>query len=90
MVNSVASVSNNSKTNVNVGIITPPDSHYKPILFSNSQAEKDFKQLNYDVYKGMNKVKPAEKHKTPTLIKILLGFAGIALLYPVVKGLIKR
>lgn len=75
---------------LNVGIITPPDSHYIPVLYSHTQASKDFKQLDYDIYNSVKKSERIDKKKTPTSVFVVLGLSAIAICYTFIKKLFKK
>ena len=66
-------------TPVNVGILIPPDAHYKPILYSQEKATAEFNQLNRDIYDGVKKSKNINDKKTPLSIKILAAITSTAL-----------
>ena len=73
-----------------VGVIIPPDAHYKPVLYSHEKATAEFNQLNKDIYDGVKKSKNINKKKTPLSVKILAGIGAIcAGIYGVTK-LIRR
>lgn len=55
-----------------------PDKLPKRILYSNSDANQKFEQIQADIYNGQKHAKPIENVKTPTIIKILLGVTGAA------------
>lgn len=62
---------------LNVGVIIPPDAHYKPVLYSDVKATAQFNQLNRDIYDGVKKSKNINEKKTPLSIKILGGIGAI-------------
>jgi len=62
---------------LNMGVIIPPDAHYKPILYSDIKATAQFNQLNRDIYTSAQKSKNIRERKTPLSIKILAGIAAI-------------
>ena len=88
MENSVNSHMRN--VNFNVGILTPPDDHYKPVLFSPVKATKDFCKLNQDIYQEQKKVKKLNDKKTPKSVFVFLGLASLAPAFMLIKRLIKR
>ena len=60
---------------LNVGVLTPPNSFYKPVLYSDKEATDSFNKMDADVRKN---AKPFEKQqKTPVCIKLLYWAAGI-------------
>ena len=65
MDNSVSVNPNMKNSQLNVGIITPPNDHYKPVLYSHAQASRDFQVLNHDLYVSMKNSESIEKRKTP-------------------------
>lgn len=78
----IQKINNNPPSNMknpplNVGVIIPPDAHYKPILYSDHKATADFVQLNRDIYQSAKKSKNINKKKTPLSVKILAGLAVI-------------
>ena len=77
-------------TPLNVGVIVPPDAHYKPVLYSDVKATAQFNQLNRDIYDGVKRSKNINEKKTPLSIKILGGIGTIcAGIYGITK-LIRR
>jgi hypothetical protein len=75
------------KATCEVGLLTPPDSHYKPVLYSSREAEKSFNQLNRDVYQQLKQTRPEDKHKMPkSVYAVLIG----AILTPPVIFLIRK
>lgn len=93
-VNTVTYIDNSHMKNpkLKVGIIIPPDDHYKPVLYSDSKAEAAFNQMNRDIYQGVkNSESLREKdRKTPISVKIILGTAAILLSIPLIKKLFHR
>ena len=61
MDNSVSVNTNMKNPPLNVGIITPPNDHYKPVLYSHVQASRDFQVLNHDLYVSMKNSESLEK-----------------------------
>lgn len=87
---SVQSVNQHMKnTSFNVGIIQPPDSHYKPVLYSHVQASRDFNRLDEDIYQSMKSYEGTDTRKTPKSVFVFLGLASLALAFPYLKKLIK-
>lgn len=65
-----------------VGVLSAPDSHYQPVLYSHYQATKDFNQLNRDIFTERDKHKPADRKKTPVSVIVGTGIAAcIALVF---------
>lgn len=77
-------------TGFNVGTIVPPDKFYKPVLYSDAKASKDFQMLNKDIYEGKKKAKKLNEKKTPKSVFVFLGIASLATLLPFLKKLIKK
>lgn len=75
---------------LNVGIISPPDSHYKPVLYSHQQASREFNQLDHDIYQSIKKSERADKKKTPKSVFWLLGIGGITTIVFGLKKLLKK
>jgi len=75
---------------LNVGVIVPPDAHYKPVLYSDAQATTQFNYLNRDIYQGVKKSKNINEKKTPLMVKILLAIGAVALSFPLVKKVFSR
>ena len=75
---------------LNVGVIVPPDDHYRPVLYSDIKATAAFNQLNRDIYQGVKKSKDPRVKKTPLAIKILLGIGTLAAAIFGISKLIRR
>ncbi len=61
---------------LNVGVLTPPNSFHKPVLYSDKEASDSFEKMDKDVRKNS---KTFEKQKkTPIAIKLLYWTGGIA------------
>lgn len=73
----------------NVGIVTPPDKFYKPVLYSDAKATHDFQMLNKDIYEGQKRAKKLNEKKTPKSVFIFLGAASLAIAFPFLKKLVK-
>ena len=94
-VNTVNTVTYNDNSHMknqklNVGVVVPPDDHYKPILYSDIKATASFNRLNQDIYDGVKKSKDPRKKKTPLSVKILLGIGAIAAAIFGISKLIRR
>lgn len=72
-----------------VGIIVPPDDHFKPVLYSDIKASYDFNRLNHDIYQGVKSSKNINEKKTPLSVKILLAIGAIAASIPLLKKLFR-
>ena len=88
------SVNNNINAHMNnkpfvVGVIVPPDDHYKPVLYSDAKATMQFNNINKDIYQGVKTSKNLKEKKTPLSVKIILGIAAIIAAVPLVKKLIR-
>ena len=60
---------------LNVGVLTPPNSFHKPVLYSDKDATDLFKKMGDDVRKNS---KPFEKQKkTPIGVKLFYWTVGI-------------
>ncbi len=90
MENSVSVNQNMKNPPLNVGILTPPNSYYKPVLYSPEQASKDIRKLNQDIYISVKNSESIEKRKTPKSVFAALGLGGLALCYPLIKKIIKK
>ena len=64
-----------------VGVINPPNSHYRPRLFDGRKASYDFYLINKDIYEGKQKAKNLNEKKTPKSVFVVLGTALAGLLY---------
>lgn len=85
------SVNANMKSpQLNVGVIIPPDSHYNPVLYSDSEAEKEFNIVCKDIFQSVNKSKKINEHKTPKSIYVFLGGVLAALGICKIRNLIKK
>lgn len=90
MDNSVSVNTNMKNPPLNVGIITPPNDHYKPVLYSHIQASRDFQVLNHDLYVSMKNSESLEKKKTPKSVFVALGAGALALCYPLIRKVFKH
>lgn len=90
MENSVSVNQNMKNLPLNVGIITPPNSLYKPVLYSHQEASRDFNRLNHDIYVSMKNSESIEKRKTPASVFTFLGIGALALSFPLIKKLFKH
>lgn len=90
MENSVSVNQNMKNPQLNVGVLTPPNSFNKPVIYSHVQASRDFGILNQDIYTAMKNSETIERHKTPKSVFVALGLGMLAVCYPVLKKLIKH
>lgn len=73
-----------------VGVLTPPDSHYKPVLYSDREASAKFQEMNADIYLKQKKLDFEDTKKTPKSVKAL-GIAGVLTMLAFgVKKLLKK
>ena len=73
------SVNSNMKNPpLHVGVVVPPDDHYRPVLYSDSMASYNFNRINKDIYQGVKSSKNLNEKKTPLPVKIILCAATIA------------
>lgn len=84
MVSSVNSVQNNSMKNseLNIGVLVPPNKIDKPVIYSDADASKQFKQLKTDIYAKEKHYTFEDTKSTPKLIKwgsILAGLSAAGL-----------
>lgn len=87
MVESVNQVYNPRIKNppLRVGVLDAPDAHYRPVLYSHTQATKQFNDLSVDIYKRQCATKPEDRHKTPKSIICALIVGAVAILLPLLK-----
>lgn len=90
MDNSVSVNQRMKNPSLNVGIIVPPNDHYKPVLYSHVQASRDFQVLNHDLYVSMKNSEDIRKKKTPTSVFVALGLGALALCYPLIKKVFRH
>lgn len=87
---SVSSVNSNMHNKpLNVGVIYPPDEHFKPILYSDRSATMSFNLLNNDIYQSAQKNKKLNEKKMPLSPFFLLGLAALAIAFPKIKKYIR-
>lgn len=75
---------------LNVGVISPPDKFYKPVLYSDKEASQKFKALNRDVYSMQKKISFEKTKDTPKSIFWILGAGTAAALGAALKIIIKK
>ncbi|MBD5401945.1 hypothetical protein HDR58_03965 [bacterium] len=56
-----------------IGVLNPPDRLPRVTVYSFKEGEKQYRQMEYDIYQGSKKAKAPEKHKFPKVLKILGG-----------------
>ena len=81
--------SNMKNPSLNVGILIPPDRFYKPVLYSDEQASRNFNRLEHDIYHSVKKSKKLNERKTPKSVFAVLGTCVLALCFPKVKKLFR-
>ena len=89
MENGVSVNQNMKNSPLRVGVIVPPDNHYKPVLYSHVQASKDFQVLNHDLYVSMKNSEDIRKKKTPTSVFVALGLGALVVAFPFIKKIFK-
>lgn len=62
-----------------IGVISAPDKLPKRVLYSNAQAERMYNEMQYDLYQSEKHTKPPKKGRFPTILKIIIGAAGVTL-----------
>ncbi len=88
---SVNCVNSNMKNQpLNMGVIVPPDDHYRPILYSDVKATQEFCRLNQDIYQGVKRSKNIKEKKTPLSVKIIFGIIAAAASIPLIKKVFRR
>lgn len=75
---------------LNVGVLNVPNSHPKVVLYSARQAEKDFQQMDLDIYQSRGKYSYLDSKQTPKSLWVFLGLGGSFGLYKLIKFLIKK
>ena len=73
-----------------VGIVNPPNKFYKPVLYSDSVASYQFKQLQQDIYQSGKKSKKLNEKKTPKSVFVALGLGALALAFPLIKKALRH
>ncbi len=72
-----------------VGVITPPDEFYKPVLYSDRVAGAMFNKIDHDIYYSAQNAKKLNEKKTPTSVYVALGLTALAVSFPFVKKYFK-
>ncbi len=75
---------------LHVGVLNVPDSHPNVVLYNPRQAERDFQQMEIDIYEGRNKYSYLDNKKTPKPVLVILGLAGSFGLYKLIRFLMKK
>ena len=83
---------NMSDKSYRVGVIVPPDAHYKPILYSHVKATAQFNKLNRAIYTGVKNSKSLrdKDKKTPLHVKIILTAGALFFAFSGLKKLFRR
>lgn len=72
------------------GVLSAPDSHYQPVLYSHWQATRDFNQLEHDIFIEQSKHKRADRKKTPKSVFCVLGAAALLVMWKIGKHIFKK
>lgn len=75
---------------LNVGVLYVPNSHPQVELYSDRQAERDFHQMDMDIYQHRSKYSPAKDKKLPAAIWAALGLGGAFGVYKLIKHCFKK
>lgn len=87
------SVGNNSAINyqaAHIGVLSAPDKIGKCTLYSEGEAEKQYQELNRDIYEKQKSVNPGKQYSTPKGVYYVSGVAVVTFLWTVCKKLIKK
>lgn len=88
----VSGVDNSNLLNnksLHVGVLTPPNELHKPVLYSHAEADKQFKQLEKDIYQAEKSQKFENKRKTPISVFLTICAAAAGAGYLVFKKAMK-
>lgn len=72
-----------------VGVISAPQGHYKPVLYSHTQASREFVQLNKELNDKMKTIKKPTK-KTPVSVYVFSALGALAIAFPFLRKFIKK
>ena len=75
---------------LNLGVIVPPDDHYRPVLYSDVRASYDFYNINKDIYQRVKHSKNLNEKQTPLSVKILASIVALGAGIFGITKLIKR
>lgn len=89
MTGSVDNSSLLSNRSLHVGVLTPPNELHKPVLYSHTEADRQFKQLEKDIYQTEKSQKFENKRKTPVSVFLTICAAAVASGYLVFKKALK-
>jgi len=56
-------------SDLNIGVVSAPDKHYKPVLFSEKEASDTFVRMNREISANQKHYSFEETKDTPKLIK---------------------
>lgn len=62
-----------------VGILNPPDKLAKKVWYSYNEGQKEYGQMQNDLYVGYKNAKPISKSKIPIIIQVATGLALVLL-----------
>lgn len=65
------------KPAMNVGVLTPPNALYKPVLYSDKEARTKFNLISKDIYEKEHSKSFQDKRKTPLSVKLTLLAASL-------------
>ncbi|MBR6099522.1 hypothetical protein IKP85_07225 [bacterium] len=77
-------------TAANVGVLTPPDKLYRYSGLSDSEMEKSFREMDGDINRRQKRITFESRKKTPILVKLIVGIAGIVALWKGGKYVLKK
>ena len=61
---------------LNIGVLNPPNALYKPVLYSDKEANSNFKQISKDIYDKEHSKGFQDKRKTPLSVILTLVAAA--------------
>ena len=90
----VSSVENNfvntsGRPALTVGVLNPPNALHKPVLYSEKEADTQFKQLSKDNYQAEHSQKFEQKRKTPLSVFLTVFAAAVGSGYLVYRKMLK-
>lgn len=80
MVSSVTNPVNTSMKSpeLNLGVVTPPAKHYKPVIYSDREASKQLKSITDDINSRQKHFSFAQTKQTPKLISLAAIIAALS------------
>lgn len=88
---SVVSVNQNmNNPPLRVGVLVAPDSHYKPRLYSDAVAQRNFNLMSRDIYQSVKHSKNRNEKKTPLSVFVFLGLGLLAFAFPFIRKIFKK